>query len=297
LAIVTLAAAAYAKAPRFWRQYFRELGRPVSPPRRRPAPDAWRDSGLYAAWLGHSTVLLKIDGFTVLTDPVFSDRIGPGLGPLVLGVKRLIQPAVPLNRLPKLDLVLLSHAHFDHCDLPSLRDLESPRTSVVTALSTSDLLRTDGYGSVHEIGWGQSVEVGPIRLRAFEVRHWGARLRSDRHRGYNGYVIEAGRYRLAFAGDTAFTHKLAALRSAVPFSLAILPIGAYNPWISNHCTPEEAWTMANQLGAERLIPIHHQTFSLSNEPQFEPIGRLMERAGREAERVAVSQVGHELRLG
>src|SRR5580765_4993947 len=106
-----------------------------------PDPGAWPDTGLHAAWLGHSTVLLKVDGITILTDPVFSDRVGLSLGPVTLGLKRLVAPATPFYRLPHVDLVLLSHAHMDHFDIPTLRRLESPRTTVVTASKTSDLLR------------------------------------------------------------------------------------------------------------------------------------------------------------
>src|SRR5437879_7682268 len=96
-----------------------------------PTPRDWPDRGLHAAWLGHSTVLLKIDGTTILTDPVFSDRVGLSLGPVTIGLKRLVAPAAPLTRIPKVDLVLLSHAHMDHFDIPTLRLLENSRTSVV----------------------------------------------------------------------------------------------------------------------------------------------------------------------
>ncbi len=119
--------------------------REIPPPDRVPNPKAWPDTGLHAAWIGHSTVLLKLDGFTILTDPVFSDRAGIGLGPITLGVKRLVAPALRLEDLPPIDLILLSHAHMDNFDLPSLRALESGRTQVVTARATADLLRADRY--------------------------------------------------------------------------------------------------------------------------------------------------------
>src|SRR5512147_2208190 len=122
----------YRQAPSFWRQYVREMGREIARPPVRPRPSEWPDRGLYAAWLGHSTVLLKIDGFTILTDPVFSDRAGLNFGPLTLGLKRLVAPALGIDNLPKIDLVLLSHAHMDHFDIPSLRHLEDKRTPVIT---------------------------------------------------------------------------------------------------------------------------------------------------------------------
>src|ERR1041385_7445197 len=116
--------------------------RRIVPPPYSPNPRPWSDRGLYAAWLGHSTVLLKIDGVTILTDPVFSARVGIHLaGRATVGLKRLVTPALSIEQLPHIDLVLLSHAHFDHFDRPSLRKLESRGTSVVTAWKTADLLR------------------------------------------------------------------------------------------------------------------------------------------------------------
>src|SRR6185369_10127610 len=147
------------------------------------------------------TVLLKVDGTTILTDPVFSDRVGLSLGPLTLGLKRLMAPAVPFHLVPGVDVVLLSHAHMDHFDLPTLRRLESPRTTVVTARKTSDLLRPGRHGHVRELGWGERTRVGAVEIRGIEVKHWGARMRTDVYRGYNGYLIEAGHYRILFGGD------------------------------------------------------------------------------------------------
>src|SRR3954451_10395444 len=125
MGVVGAGAMLYQAAPGFWQQYTRELRRPVSPSPKIPDPTKWPDKGLHAAWLGHSTVLMKIDGFTIITDPVFSDRAGVNLGVTTLGVKRLVAPALEIHSLPEVDLILLSHAHMDHFDLPSLRRLES----------------------------------------------------------------------------------------------------------------------------------------------------------------------------
>ncbi|MFB3779783.1 MAG: MBL fold metallo-hydrolase, partial [Bryobacteraceae bacterium] len=239
---------AYQQAPRFWQQYAREMRRPILPPPAHPRPERWPDHGLHAAWLGHSTVLIKVDGFTILTDPVFSDRAGIYLGILTLGIKRLVAPALDIRRLPPVDLLLLSHAHMDHMDVPSLRRLENPKTAVVLARKTSDLIQPERYRQVAELGWGETARVGPAACTAIEVNHWGARMRRDTWRGYNGYVIEAGRYRILFAGDTANTPLFRGLRASRPFDLAIMPIGAYNPWRRYHCTPEEAWRMGNEAG-------------------------------------------------
>ena len=286
---------AYQTAPHFWRQYSAERRRAVRPAPTRPNPRAWGDRGLFAAWLGHSTVLLKIDGTTILTDPVFSERAGLNLGPVTLGLKRLVEPALGIAELPKIDLILLSHAHFDHFDVPSLRRLESRGTTVVTAARTGDLLRARRYRKVHELGWDQRAQTGPVTIRAFQVNHWGARMRTDSYRGYNGYTIEAGRYRVLFGGDTAWTSGFRALRASRAYDLALMPVGAYNPWIYYHATPEEAWRMANEAGADRFLPIHHQTFALSREPYLEPVERLMTAAGSEPDRVVLHRIGQEFR--
>jgi L-ascorbate metabolism protein UlaG (beta-lactamase superfamily) len=259
-------------------------------------PREWGDWGLYAAWVGHATVLLKIDGTTILTDPVFSRRIGINLGIATLGMKRLVDPAWKLRDMPKVDLILLSHAHFDHFDIPSLRRLENRATQVITASGTADLLRPKRYGSVTELAWGASTNVGPLNVRAFQVNHWGARMLRDSWRGYNGYTIDAGRYRVLFAGDTAATSTFRSLKSSRPFHLALMPVGAYNPWIRAHCTPEQAWQMAGEAGSEFFLPVHHQTFALSREPYLEPIERVHSAAGNHADRVAVDRIGGEFRL-
>jgi L-ascorbate metabolism protein UlaG (beta-lactamase superfamily) len=261
-----------------------------------PDPKIWPDHGLHAAWLGHSSVLLKLHGFTILTDPVFSTRIGLNFGPLTLGIKRLVDVAATMADLPHIDLILLSHAHMDHFDLPSLRRLENRRTQVVTADRTADLLRAKRYARVHELRWNQSVQVGPAKITAFEVAHWGARMRSDVYRGYNAYLLEVGRHRVLFGGDTAYTPIFKRLRSPQPVHLAIMPIGAYDPWIRVHCNPEQAWTMANDAGAEFVLPVHHQTFQLSREPHFEPIERLVAAAGATPSRVCIHEIGEEFHL-
>jgi L-ascorbate metabolism protein UlaG (beta-lactamase superfamily) len=291
-----LATFAYHAAPSFWKQYVSDGKRPVLAPPAVPRPERWPDRGLFAAWLGHATVLLKIDGFTILTDPVFSERAGIDLGLVTLGIKRLVAPALAVAQLPSVDLVLLSHAHMDHTDLPSLRALESRRTAVICATRNGDLVRAKRWRSTAELGWGQSARVGPAAVRAFEVNHWGARMRSDTYRGYNGYLIEAGRYRVLFAGDTADTGLLRQVRSSAAIHLGIMPIGAYNPWIHYHCTPEQAWRMANDAGAEYVLPVHHQTFALGREPLFEPIERLDRAAGPAARRIGLHRVGEEFRL-
>jgi L-ascorbate metabolism protein UlaG (beta-lactamase superfamily) len=121
-------------------------------------------------------------------------------------------------------------------------------------------------------------------------------MRNDTWRGYNGYLIETDRYRLLFAGDTASTHTFRSVRSWRPINLAIMPIGAYNPWIGNHCTPEQAWSMGNDARADFLLPVHHQTFELSKEPVMEPIERLYSTVGAQSQRIAIDSIGREFSL-
>lgn len=283
-------------APLFWDRLSAQRKRSVAAAPHRPRPDLWPDEGLHAAWLGHSTVLIEIDGVTILTDPVFSTRAGLNLGPLTIGLKRLVEPALLVKQIPRPDLILLSHAHMDHFDLPSLRALESQTTRVITASRTSDLLRSSSYAAVEELGWGETARVGDVSVRALEVNHWGARMRSDTWRGFNGYVIETPRYRVLFGGDTALTAAFRNLRSSRRLDLAIMPIGAYNPWIRAHCTPEQALKMADDAGAELILPVHHQTFQLSSEPVYEPIQRLSSALARTPERLALYEIGQEFHL-
>jgi len=280
-------------APVYWKRLSDDGRRRVLPAPERPNPGRWGDRSLYAAWLGHSTVLLRIDGMTVLTDPVLGRRVGIRVGPMTVGLKRIVEPALHVWELPKIDLILLSHAHMDHFDIRSLRRLENRGTTVITASNTADLLRVRRYGRVAELGWGERTRVGPLEIRAFEVNHWGARVHRDTWRGYNGYTIESGRRRVIFGGDTAATTSFRNLRSSRPFDLALMPVGAYNPWVHYHCTPEQAWQMAEDAGAESFLPIHHQTFALSREPYLEPIERVYAAAGRHPDRVAVSRIGQE----
>jgi L-ascorbate metabolism protein UlaG (beta-lactamase superfamily) len=279
-----------------WDRYQQDRARTTQPAPFRPDPSKWGGAGLYAAWLGHSTVLLKIDGVTLLTDPVFSERIGLSVGPMTLGLKRIIAPALQRTQTPRPDIVLLSHAHMDHFDLPSLHALESGTTQVITASKTSDLLRVPRYAGVQELSWGEETRIGEISIRAFEVNHWGARMHSDTWRGFNGYVIETPRYRVVFGGDTALTDSFRSLRGSRGIDLAIMPIGAYNPWIRAHCNPEQALRMANDAGAEFILPVHHRTFQLSNEAYDEPIERLSHALAGDEHRLAMNEIGQEFRF-
>ena len=276
-----------------------ESRRPMLPAFARPQPETWSDSALTAAWLGHSTVLINFFGFIILTDPVLFPRVGIRLPGFTIGPKRLTAAALHPRDLPPVDLVLLSHAHFDHTDMRTLHRVPG-RPHAITAARNTDLLRWIRFRSKTELHWGEATELtsdaGTLRVQAFPVRHWGARLRRDFHRGYNGYVLERNGHAIIFGGDTAFTDSFAALRRRRPYDLAIMPIGAYDPWIGSHATPEQAVAMANAAGAEQIMPVHHQTFRLSAEPFREPIERFEMALHREPERIALREIGETFQL-
>ncbi len=285
--------AVYRQAPIFFDQFGEELFKTIAKAPAKPNPQGWNSAGLNVAWLGHATTLIQLDGFTILTDPVFSNRCGIDLLVGTMGPKRLVEPALTIPELPKIDLILLSHAHFDHWDMPSLSALASTGIPVVCARETQDLLTASRWKSVTELSWRETVRFGPVQVKGVEVQHWGARVRRDTHRGYNGYLIEAGKYKVLFSGDTSHTKSFAELRGGKPIDLAIMPIGAYNPWITSHCTPEQAIEMAGWAGAERIMPVHHQTFVLSREPVNEPIERFMTAVGADRSRVVAEEIGRE----
>jgi Predicted Zn-dependent hydrolases of the beta-lactamase fold len=280
-----------------WREWTIESWRPIAPAFTKPGPLKWNDAQLTAAWIGHATVLINFFGITILTDPVLFPRVGIRLPGVTIGPKRLTAPALQFHELPKIDIVLLSHAHFDHFDLRTLHRFDKD-TSVITAPNTADLLKWTRLQDITELRWGEtkvlnirSQTKGTIAIRAFQVKHWGARTQRDTHRGYNGYLIERNGRRILFAGDTALTDTFAELRKYGPIDLAIMSIAAYNPWIRNHCTPEEAIEMANAAGAQFIMPVHHQTFRLSFEPLREPIERFQAELLDQPERIALREIG------
>lgn len=244
-------------------------------------------------WLGHNSVLLAVDGVTVLLDPVLGERIGVRIPGLTVGPARLVPRVVPhVDALPTPDLILISHAHFDHLDIPTLTALASKNTHVITAAETADLI-PDGFASVHELDWGESRRVLGLNITALRPNHWGARTMWDRHRGYNGYLVESPRARWLYAGDTALTQNFHGLGT---LDLGIFGIGAYNPWIHAHASPEQVWDMAHHSGSTRLLPVHHSTFKLSDEPAHEPMDRLQAAAGRDQDRILIPTLGDILTL-
>lgn len=277
-----------------WREWAIESRRPIAPAFAKPNPAEWNDARVTAAWLGHATVLINFFGIKILTDPALFSRIGIRFPGLTLGPKRLTAPALESHELPKIDIILLSHAHFDHIDMRTLHRFDRS-TKVITAPRTKDLLRWTRLRDVTELRWGERKSIqtsaGKIDIIAFRVKHWGARMQRDTYRGYNGYLLEREGRRVIFAGDTALTDSFGDLRERGRIDLAIMSIAAYNPWIRSHCTPEQAIDMANDAGAQFIMPVHHQTFRLSFEPFREPIERFEAALQKMPERIALREIG------
>lgn len=258
----------------------------------RPDFSNWQNSTLGAAWIGHATMVLRIGNTTILTDPVFSSKIGLDLGLLTGGPSRLIAPAIEPENLPPIDLLLISHAHFDHLDRPTLARF-AKSIPVVTARSTRDLISDLGFTTVHELNWGERIDVAGVSIKAHKVAHWGARTIYDQHRGFNAYELESHGRRILYGGDTAY-HE--GFKSIAPVDLAVIGIGAYDPWIQSHASPEQAWEMASHVDAEFIAPMHHSTFRLSREPATEPLERLLAAAKRCVDRVVIREIGTQWAL-
>jgi L-ascorbate metabolism protein UlaG (beta-lactamase superfamily) len=276
-------------ARRFLHERIRDTRTPIPPAPHRPRPESWSDERLTVAWLGHATVLMNFYGTWLLTDPVLRSRVGVNIaGMMTLGPRRIVRPALGVQELPPLDGVLVSHAHMDHCDLPTLRRLPR-RAHAVVQHGNLDLVRR--FHRASELAWGQSTEVNGARIEAIEVNHWGARKLTDRHRGYGGFLITKNNHAVVFGGDTAYTSAFALLRPRLKIELAILPIGAYDPYVYAHANPEQSWAMRAEMGATYILPMHHSTFRLSREPVAEPITRLVKAAGDERWRITLREPG------
>lgn len=285
---------------------------------RAPAADVvpnlhnWQSHKLAACWLGHASVLLRVGGMTILTDPVFSTRVGLGWGFGTLGPARLVRAAIDVRALPPIDLVLISHGHFDHLDRPTLTRLARRTTKVVCAAGCRDLLDDLGFESVTELKNDETCGMGfqpmasrrgrqktwvenpcHVNVTAVPVRHWGARMITDDSRGYCAFLIESSDgTRILFGGDSAFQDHWKPIGEAGGVDLAIVGIGAYDPWIGGHANPEQAWEMAAlHAGGRKLLPMHHSTFRLSNEALDEPLRRFLSAAGDRAGDVVCQPIG------
>lgn len=239
-------------------------------------PAAVDGPSLLVTMVNHSTVLLQQPGGNILTDPVWSERVSPLP---FLGPRRHRLPGVELERLPAIHTVLLSHNHYDHLDLPTLRRLSARGGSRFLApLGVGPFLESSGIGPVHQLDWGESAAVSGAVIHATPAFHFSGRgLRRNRTL-WCGYVIESSLGNIYFAGDTAFGPHFGWIRERFGAPrVALLPIGAYAPrWMmeSVHMNPEQAAEAHRILGAATSIAMHHGTFQLGDEPLEEPARRL-----------------------
>ncbi|WP_294392343.1 MBL fold metallo-hydrolase [uncultured Sphingomonas sp.] len=246
---------------------------------------------MFATWVGHSTVLVQAGGINILTDPVWSERVGP-FG--VTGPKRVRNPGIRFDDLPKIDLILISHDHYDHMDLATLKRLWArDRPLIVTSLGNDTILRGVGVPAVAK-DWGETVAVprakgaagGPITVRIERVHHWGSRWMQDRNRAlWSGFTVALPGGNLFYAGDTGFGDGSWPndARKDGPFRLAIIPIGAFRPrnvMSGNHIGPEEAAEVFQRVGAAHALAVHWGTFQLSEEGIDQPPMVLRQALGR-----------------
>jgi L-ascorbate metabolism protein UlaG (beta-lactamase superfamily) len=271
----------------------RDRGRPLGavPLTRAQVPvDA---AELAATWLGHSTVLLEIEGRRVLVAPLWGARVSPS--PL-FGPRRLHAPPLPLADLPRIDAVLVSHDHYDHLDLPTVRELLA-RTAApfVVPLGVGEHLRGWGVPAdrVVELDWDASTSVAGLTLACTEARHFSGRWFGRDNTLWSSWVVRGARRAVFVGGDTGWTPAFAGIGERWgPFDLTVLPIGAYDPaWPAVHMTPEETVRAHGELGGGLLLPVHWATFNLAFHPWAEPVRRLVAETTRTGVRAVVPRPG------
>ncbi len=243
--------------------------------------EAWKQppaSGLRATWLGHSSVLLELDGYRVLTDPVWGERASPSA---LVGPRRFQPAPVPLEALPAVDAVVISHDHYDHLDLPTIRALVPGRATFFVPLGVGAHLEAWGVepGRIHELDWWDTRELPgtPLRFSATPARHFSGRIPGDRNPTlWASWVIASEHHRVYFSGDTGLTPEFLAIRDRFgPFHLVMLEVGAWNAaWGDIHLGPVGALSAWEMLGGGPLLPVHWGTFNLALHAWDEPLETL-----------------------
>jgi N-acyl-phosphatidylethanolamine-hydrolysing phospholipase D len=281
--------------PFFWRRM-----RASFAPRRGAAPfvsfsPAALRTNPALTWIGHATFYVRQDDVAFLTDPVWSERVSPLS---FAGPRRLVAPGVPLGELPQVDFALLSHDHYDHTDLPTIRQLAGRGVPFVVPTGVGELVRGAGGQVAAELAWWESAEVAGVTVTCVPARHFSGRSVTDRNRRlWAGFVVASPSRRFYHAGDTALFDGFAEIGHRFsPIDVACVPIGAYLPSAMMrpvHLDPDEAVEAALALGARQTIGMHFGTFDLADEPLDEPPQRFLAQAARRglAGRASVLAIG------
>jgi L-ascorbate metabolism protein UlaG (beta-lactamase superfamily) len=245
-----------------------------------------RDGDIGVTWIGHASFLLQLGKHNLLVDPNWARWLKV--------VKRLKMPGLHLHELPDIDLVLVTHAHFDHLDRRTLRNVAANQP-IVVPFEVGNLVHDLGFRSVHELGYWETFKLGPLKVTLTPCAHWGARMLHDSHRGFGGFIIEHEGRTIYHCGDTAYFDGFKEIGRRFGVDVALLPIGAYDPPSGRevHMNPDEAIRAFQDLGAKTLVPMHYGTFQLSYEPMDEPLRWLLSSARHAgvSERVAVMLEG------
>jgi L-ascorbate metabolism protein UlaG (beta-lactamase superfamily) len=285
------------KLKQMWRLVRESYEQPMTGTAQKPVAVAPDELGI--TFIGHSSFLLQIGGKNVLVDPVLANR-------LVI-LRRQRRPGIRVEDLPAIDVVLLTHAHMDHLNLPSLRaiirktrKIRGHAPVVVVPNGVEDLVHKLGFARVETMSWWDTRMVEGLDLLMTPCKHWGARMFSDTHREFGGYVIQANGLSVYHSGDTAYFAGFREIGKRIHPDVALLPVGAYFPdsYRSVHTSPEEAVQGFLDVGATTMIPMHYGTFRLGREPMDEPLERLAAetvRLGLE-DRVRVVTEGETLRI-
>ena len=240
--------------------------------------DEWKEltptSTDYLVWIGHATYLINKDGLTILTDPVFSKRASPVR---FAGPKRLIPPAIPIDQLPNIDVITVSHNHYDHLDLRSLKKIYKANPNAIFLVPKGDKKRLErrGIENVKEFLWWEDIEIKGSKFTFTPVQHWSARGIADRNKSlWGGWFMNLKSEIIYHAGDTGYSSDFIETKKRLGSpSLSLIPVGAYAPrWFmkTNHVNPPEAIQVAIDLESERNFGMHWGTFQLTDEEIMEP---------------------------
>jgi L-ascorbate metabolism protein UlaG (beta-lactamase superfamily) len=223
-------------------------------------------------WLGHAGFLLQLGGRNILIDPVWALWLGPA--------KRFSHPSLIARDLPYIDLVLITHAHFDHLHLPSLRAVAAGQPIIVPQ-GVGNIVKSCSFSRVIEMDYWQSLRVCGLDITFAPMKHWGARFIHDTYRKFGGYLISDRRQTVFHCGDSSLFDGFQEIAKRASIDVALMPIGAYQPPSGRpvHMNPEEALEAFQMLGAKHMVPMHYGAYPISGEPLHEPPQRLGKATG------------------